>query len=496
MDISSNKLLPLLGSLMVALTVGIGIKSCGKDREQTAALSGAAKTPPVDADSPADTLRALTAQVADMRLEAERLRKSNDAAMLQKNALSAEISNQVKQDLRKENLDQRDSALASILQRVEDMSAKIEAGSHPSNDALPLGTGLESDLGLTAKPDSIRIEPLNAQGLLDKLGMTVNGLKNKTADTLISTEGSLLHGLGDNAVVKSHMPGTGGNPGSAPANLPEPVYTVPRNATLIGSTGMTALIGRIPIKGNVDDPYPFKVIVGSDNLAANGLEIPGVDGMIFTGTALGDWSLACVRGSIYSVTFVFEDGTIRTLSSDDQSLQQKSRESALAAGQTNSQPSGGQSNSSPGGNHNGQQALGWLSDRRGIPCISGTRISNATQFLGGRFLARAIGAAGNAYARSQTTITTSPLTGGATSSVTGDPTQYALGSLASGSSDELAQWISERQAQNYDAVFVDTGAEVALHIDRELPIDFEPHGRKLAYARKQRGKAHYVAALD
>ena len=79
---------------------------------------------------------------------------------------------------------------------------------------------------------------------------------------------------------------------------------------------------------------------------------------------------------------------------------------------------------------------------------------------------------------------------------TGNPAQYALGSLASGSSDELAQWISERQAQNYDAVFVDTGAEVALHIDRELPIDFEPHGRKLAYARKQRGNAHYVAALD
>ena len=27
-----------------------------------------------------------------------------------------------------------------------------------------LAPGLESDLGLTAKPDSIRIEPLNAQG--------------------------------------------------------------------------------------------------------------------------------------------------------------------------------------------------------------------------------------------------------------------------------------------------------------------------------------------
>jgi integrating conjugative element protein (TIGR03752 family) len=140
--------------------------------------------------------------------------------------------------------------------------------------------------------------------------------------------------------------------------------------------------------------------------------------------------------------------------------------------------------------------LGWISDRRGIPCISGTRITNAPQYLGGRFLARVVGAAGEGYARSQTTVTSSPLTGGATSAVTGDPAKFALGSLASGSSDELAQWIAERQAQNYDAVFVDTGEEVAIHVDRELPIDFEPHGRKLAYARKKRGQSAHVAALD
>jgi integrating conjugative element protein (TIGR03752 family) len=57
-----------------------------------------------------------------------------------------------------------------------------------------------------------------------------------------------------------------------------PVYTVPRNATLIGSTGMTALVGRVPIQGQVRDPMPFKVITGKDNLAANGLRIPGVEG--------------------------------------------------------------------------------------------------------------------------------------------------------------------------------------------------------------------------
>ncbi len=31
--------------------------------------------------------------------------------------------------------------------------------------------------------------------------------------------------------------------------------------------------------------------VGADNLAANGLELPQVVGVIFRGTALGDWTL-------------------------------------------------------------------------------------------------------------------------------------------------------------------------------------------------------------
>ena len=63
-------------------------------------------------------------------------------------------------------------------------------------------------------------------------------------------------------------------------NTVHPVYTVPRNATLIGSTAMTALVGRVPVQGQVRDPMPFKVITGADNLAANGLTVPGVQGMV------------------------------------------------------------------------------------------------------------------------------------------------------------------------------------------------------------------------
>lgn len=59
---------------------------------------------------------------------------------------------------------------------------------------------------------------------------------------------------------------------------------------------MTALLGRVPVNGTVTDPYPFKVLIGKDNLTANGIELPDVEGAVVSGTASGDWTLSCVRG--------------------------------------------------------------------------------------------------------------------------------------------------------------------------------------------------------
>ena len=67
---------------------------------------------------------------------------------------------------------------------------------------------------------------------------------------------------------------------------------------------MTALIGRVPVDGTVNDPFPFKVLIGPDNLTANGVELPEVAGAVVSGTASGDWTLSCVRGQIRSMTFV------------------------------------------------------------------------------------------------------------------------------------------------------------------------------------------------
>ncbi len=74
-----------------------------------------------------------------------------------------------------------------------------------------------------------------------------------------------------------------------------------------------------------------------------------------------------------SVTFVFNDGTIRTVPEDG----------------NRNRSSGSQGNSA---NSTTQGGLGWISDPYGIPCVSGERRSNAQQYLGSQALITAAGA--------------------------------------------------------------------------------------------------------
>jgi integrating conjugative element protein (TIGR03752 family) len=208
---------------------------------------------------------------------------------------------------------------------------------------------------------------------------------------------------------------------------------------------MTALIGRIPVRGRVEDPVPFKLIVGRDNLAANGLTIPHLDGMIWSGTAVGDWTLSCVSGRLASVTFVFSDGTVRTVASDS-----------------------------------GEAQLGWISDDRGMPCVSGERITNAASFLSKRIAITAAQAAAEAAAAAQTTTGVSA-EGTGTSRVTGDIGPYVLGKSVAGGTEEISRWLLERERQSFDAVFVPPGVRLAVHVDQELHIDYDPSGRKLSH---------------
>jgi hypothetical protein len=467
-----NKLLPILALAALALLVFV-LGRPGK--EQAQAPQPPRRAPAPDADSAADTVRSLTAKLQQIQAETEGLRQENQKLLQQ----GPEFTNKLKAEVADELKRQRNGENQELAKRVDDL-AKRSTGVVPSQPSPANST--------TSLPGNLNGLSLGQSGDLARdLGRVVPG-SGGSSGGMVWIQPLDHDPAAPIGTVPSANPASllheGGALEPPKARPPEPAYTVPRNATLVGSTAMTALIGRVPVKGQVEDPFPFKVLVGRDNLAANGLEIPDVNGMVFSGTAFGDWTLGCVRGTVKSVTFLFDDGTIRTVSADNLSGGNVGAGIGAVPGNAGAGTSSGAASGGVAG-----RGLGWISDRRGIPCVTGSRISNAVDYLSGRMLARGIETAGQAFARAQTTVNTTPL-GGYTSAVTGNVMNYALGQTAAGGADELAKWIADRQSQMFDVVYVDTGAEVAVHIDHEITIDYEPNGRKLYHARATTASTH------
>ena len=475
----SNRLLPILAGIVLVVTVVVVLKSCSGESDRGVVMEAVPQAAIPDADTPADTIKTLTANVSAMTAALATLRRDN-AGLKQENQLMANNQRQMEESIgqrleqsllnkARENESQGAAARATDSALIESLSARIDALSQrlssgvnrqlsaPSSDDMPVGLGLDAvRRSVHSSATLVWTEPLEA----------LEPKEDRHGRLLKKLDLSSVNELGSNKPLQTRRHS---DTASAIIDPITPVFTIPRNATLIGSTAMTALIGRVPVQGQVRDAMPFKVITGADNLAANGLSVPGVQGMVWSGTAMGDWTLSCVSGRLESVTFVFDDGTIQTHSSDDMGAQTS-------------------------GNHQ-QKSLGWISDARGIPCITGERKTNAPAFLSQRLGVKAIEAAAQAAAQAETTTLIND-EGTGSRQVTGDIGKYLAGKTLSGGSQEMAQWLQERQAQSFDAVFVPAGIALAIHIDREIPIDFNANGRKLYYGHSPGTSARDLTVMS
>ncbi len=241
------------------------------------------------------------------------------------------------------------------------------------------------------------------------------------------------------------------NVGREGASAVIPVYTIPDAATLVHNAMMTPLIGRVPFRGRVTDPFRFKLITGTENLAANGLRIPGVANAVWTGYAVGVREQSCVRAYLDTVTFVFEDGRIHTVH----------RGKGQGAGSV-------------------QQNLGYLTDPWGKPCIRGQLFDNAGRYLKDRGLAAFLDGLAHAYANAQ--VTTDRSVYGLNSYVSGNTYEYAAAQGLSGTAAEIADYVRERASDAFDVVYVPPGQGVQIFVEAEIPIDYDTAGRQLQYA--------------
>ncbi len=236
-----------------------------------------------------------------------------------------------------------------------------------------------------------------------------------------------------------------------------PFYTIPRNSTLFSNTTLTALLGIVPnAQGSVLDPIRFKLITGPENLASNGHYIPGIRDIVWSGIAVGNREMSCVRGEVHSVTFTFDDGRVYT-------------QSSVKDGNNSTT--------------NVRQILGYISDQRGKPCLTGQLITNAQDYLNDRMIAAGVAATAEGYASTQNTTVISS-DGTAQSYFDGNTGDYIAGQTLAASLKELTDYLRERQRNAVDLVYLDGGQDVVLHVEDEITIDYLTNGRKLDYANR------------
>ncbi|MES9886367.1 MAG: TIGR03752 family integrating conjugative element protein, partial [Candidatus Sedimenticola sp. 6PFRAG1] len=75
---TSNRLLPLLAGAVILMLAFVTLKSCTGEQNDALVMETIPQSPAPDADSPADTIKTLTANVAAMTSEVKALRKDND----------------------------------------------------------------------------------------------------------------------------------------------------------------------------------------------------------------------------------------------------------------------------------------------------------------------------------------------------------------------------------------------------------------------------------
>lgn len=415
----------------------------------------------IEGDTPEETLRTLVGELRNMRSQLETANIRSDKLQTHNENLekrSREWENQLNDAVAQAAKDATSQAKAEserlterLMGMMSDLEVKVSTKSSMSD--IPIGLGLDNMAGKDAGDHDtvLWVEPSDAVE-------TKPGSSNRNSPFAFPS--SFKNPLDGSIVDRQQREGLaalGESQKSKPKRNDEvtEVFTIAENSTLLGSTTMTALIGRVPVDGTVNDPYPFKVLIGKENLAANGFELPEISGAVMAGTAQGDWTLSCVRGQVETITFIFEDGTVRTVPEPE-----KVQRNRTGRVNNNAAITGG---------------IGYISDPYGIPCIAGDRKSNAKEYIKNNSLITAAGAAiARIFSKDSSVQVTS-------SGTTITDNNQAFNAILQQGVGDIQEWVTKMYGQAFAAVYVPPHQEVAVHIDRELEIDFEKFGRKVRH---------------
>lgn len=367
-----------------------------------------------EADTPKDTLKALTAHLATMQSQF----KNNQKII---NNLSQNYTEIEKTLTQLANFSKNNhSALNQLIARVKKLEQTVSNKSITAtvNRALHAIHNNNADLGkvlsFRKKANYITYHDISRRNIAGQNRVLDNDFdyafeKNKRNEAKTSTAS-------------------------------QSTIVIPENFTFLKAKLFTALLGRIPVDGVVDDPFPFTVLVDSEQIAATPNPLVGVKAIIMRGKAKGDITLSCVSGEIISATFVLSDQTVTTLHG------------------TISAP------------------LALIENQYGLPCVPGKLISNAKKIITSRSILAGIKSflsenRSHSYEYPwQTNLTQSQQK---KSKAKNQSNKYLLQQIGLKAANQSINWWNARRGQVFDVIFVQPGAAVALTVNKELRLNIE-----------------------
>lgn len=436
-----------------------------------------------DGDTVAETIREVQARFVESEAKNEKLNKDMDEMRRQLNALqnkgnsggSTSVTDpRVSQVLEQFSSMQTavDTLTKNVVKQNDDSTAENNGYEVTTNDlGYSDGSGGSSknkkgySLEPQALPGYVVVRPMTRTQLLTtdpKLAEKM--LREKLGNGLVDVKSAA--GAITQQAEKTELTNTLKKSGGKVLADVKPYYTIPARGTIFEAVAMTALIGTVPLGGKVNDPFPAKFIVGEENLATNGLRIPGLKGIIFEGIVRGNWNLSCAAVSLTKATYTFTDGRVHHMG-----YEQEQGGSGSKAGKSQSPFAEGEASAS----------IGYVTNPQGIPCIPGKRVTDAHKQM---FTMGLLGAAAShfeAKAAAETTTTDNPLGGGSTS-VTGNKSAFINNQTYSDTIAAATDFYSKRMRDSFDAIYVDPSAKVSLNITQDLYIDYHGDARKLAYS--------------
>jgi len=366
-----------------------------------------------ESDTPTEEVAALSSEIENLRQDLEEKDTRHNTTLEGLNQVIAQLNQKIEQ------YSDPEAAAEAITQEISDLRATVQELQTPS----PASPTLQYEVGPAVAADGlVWIEPLvppQVAAAPTSLGATESASRTQ--------------------------------------------YTIPA-ASIVYTRALTALVGRIPVNGRLENAWRFKLISRPDNFTSKLYSVPDLEGVIWTGLAHGDYTLSCVSGTIDTITFVFRDGTIHT-------------------------------QRSPPNPDDVTQGLGWISDEYGNPCLPGVLKTNAPQFIRRSVLSGFFSGLSRGYADAQTTRTHDRPNNQTIREVTGDQDDYALANAAADAVSQTEQWMRQRMNQSFDAIYLPAGQNVVIHIEQQVQLDYDPSGRQIDHriARKSSQGDRYAA---